>query len=133
MSIDDAIRRRVRAEVTRALAPLSQALTRLAMRLERLERARPVPPAQESPTPLPAQQAGQGCAVIGCPRVPRSLGYCSAHYQRLRFLARRGNLPADWKPGAAPGTVRELRLPRGRVRGAPSPRAQALGKPRKTR
>ncbi len=57
----------------------------------------------------------RGCAVAGCKRPARSKGYCAAHYQKFRMLSRTKRLPSDWVPHAAPGSVKNLVLPRGRA------------------
>jgi hypothetical protein len=59
--------------------------------------------------------AGGACAIIGCKRPSRTKGYCSAHYQKLRMLSRSDRRPADWKDYAAPQSVTDLVLPRGRA------------------
>ncbi|XXF77995.1 vegetative protein [Myxococcaceae bacterium GXIMD 01537] len=60
-------------------------------------------------------EAGRGCAVIGCDRPARSKGYCSAHYQKLRLLIKTNRRPSDWKDDAAPQSVKDPVLPRGRA------------------
>ena len=57
----------------------------------------------------------RACAVIACKRPVRSKGYCAAHYQKMRMLARTKRLPADWKDNAEPHTVKDMVLPRGRA------------------
>jgi hypothetical protein len=55
------------------------------------------------------------CAIIGCKKKSRTKGYCSAHYQKLRMLVRTKRLPADWVDFAAPKSVKDVVLPRGRA------------------
>ena len=55
------------------------------------------------------------CALIGCERDARSKGYCAAHYQKLRMLARTGRLPLGWSEYAPPHSVKDIVLPRGRA------------------
>ncbi|MFL5322487.1 MAG: cell wall protein [Myxococcaceae bacterium] len=55
------------------------------------------------------------CAIIGCHRPSRTKGYCAAHYQKLRNLAKTNRLPSDWKDFADPHSVKDLVLPRGRA------------------
>ena len=55
------------------------------------------------------------CAIIGCKRPSRTKGYCAAHYQKLRMLARTNRLPAGWTDFAAPNSVEDVVLPRGRA------------------
>jgi hypothetical protein len=57
----------------------------------------------------------RACAVIDCERPSRSKGYCSAHYQKLRLLMRTNRRPAAWVDDAAPQSVEEVKLPRGRA------------------
>ena len=64
----------------------------------------------------PSQTTGQPCAVIGCGRPSRTKGYCAAHYQKLRLLERTGRRPTAWVDNAAPNSVEDLKLPRGRPR-----------------
>ena len=59
--------------------------------------------------------AGGACAIIACKRPSRTKGYCSAHYQKLRMLSRSNRRPTDWKDYAAPQSVTDLVLPRGRA------------------
>jgi hypothetical protein len=55
------------------------------------------------------------CAIIGCKRPSRTKGYCAAHYQKLRMLARTNRLPAGWKDFAEANSVEDVVLPRGRA------------------
>ena len=55
------------------------------------------------------------CAVIDCGRPARSKGYCAAHYQKFRMLEKTDRLPADWVADAAPNSVENIILPRGRA------------------
>lgn len=64
---------------------------------------------------LVVDAGGRACAIIGCKRPSRSKGYCAAHYQKLRMLTRSGRKPASWTEFAAPNSVPELVLPRGRA------------------
>ncbi|WP_257462541.1 hypothetical protein [Archangium lipolyticum] len=63
----------------------------------------------------PPEAAGRRCAVIGCKRPARSKGYCSAHYQKLRLLVKSNRRPDSWVDDAAPQSVQEVVLPRGRA------------------
>ena len=56
-----------------------------------------------------------GCGLIGCKRPSRKKGYCGAHYQKYRMLIRTNRLPADWTEYAAPNSVADVVLPRGRA------------------
>lgn len=67
------------------------------------------------------------CALIGCKRDARSKGYCAAHYQKLRMLARTGRLPLGWTEYAPAHSVKDIVLPRGRAG------AKALAAARKTK
>ena len=55
------------------------------------------------------------CALIGCRKKARSKGYCAAHYQKLRMLTRTHRRPSDWAEYAAPNSVKDIVLPRGRA------------------
>ena len=74
-------------------------------------------PFLEVPPPLKRGSAGsqKGCGVKGCDRPSRTLGYCSAHYQKFRMLSKRGQLPTDWVENPTPGSVENVLLPRGRA------------------
>lgn len=63
--------------------------------------------------PLDAPAPARGCAVLGCARPHRSLGFCGTHYQRRRILSSLGRLPPSWVEEAAPGTLADVLLPRG--------------------
>lgn len=134
MSVDKMMRELVASEVARALGPVHAALAelqtnsalvgRLALALgQPIKRGPGRPSRKSSPvaarTPKRASQKGSSstkreCAVIGCGKPTLSRGYCAAHYQKLRMLDRTGRRPADWKPDAAPGSVQNIVLPRGR-------------------
>lgn len=55
------------------------------------------------------------CAIKDCARPARTKGYCAAHYQKLRMLARTDRLPPGWKDFADPHSVEDVVLPRGRA------------------
>lgn len=132
MSVDKLMRDMVRDEVARAMAPVTAAIhdlqaqgaiiARLASALGTpLKRGpgRPpkvalVPPGRKG---KPGRKAGESrlCALQGCKRPARSKGYCAAHYQKYRMLAKTDRLPSDWVENAAPGSVKNLVLPRGRA------------------
>lgn len=57
----------------------------------------------------------RGCALQGCRRPARSKGFCAAHYQKYRMLSKTNRLPSDWKADAAPGSIKDIVLPRGRA------------------
>ena len=63
----------------------------------------------------PAEDAGRACAISGCGNPSRTKGYCGAHYQKLRMLERTKRRPANWVDYAQPGSVEDLKLPRGRA------------------
>ncbi len=67
--------------------------------------------------PAPAEKAsGGGCAVIGCEKPARSKGYCAAHYQKYNNLKKTGRAAEfGWTDDAAPQTVTNPTLPRGRA------------------
>ena len=65
--------------------------------------------------PAAAVASGAHCAIIGCKNPGRTKGYCSAHYQKLRMLIRTHRRPDAWADFAAPNSVADLVLPRGRA------------------
>ncbi len=67
------------------------------------------------PAAAASSRSTHACAVIGCKRPSRSKGYCAAHYQKQRMLTKTHRLPADWVDGAAPQSVKDIVLPRGRA------------------
>lgn len=69
---------------------------------------------------LPSGRGGRGanargCAIIDCRRPSRTKGYCAAHYQKLRMLAKTNRLPGGWVDFAPQHSVKDLVLPRGRA------------------
>lgn len=132
MSVDKLLKEMIRDEVQRAVAPLVEAVEELrqaadlASKLSSLLGTRgPGRPRAAAKAGKRGRKAGNGrrgprgdtraCALKGCGKPARSKGYCSAHYQKYRMLDRTGRLPSDWKEHAAPGTVEDLKLPRGRA------------------
>lgn len=137
MSFDKALREMVAAEIAQALRPVHAALAELQGNgavIGRLAAAlgQPVPVIKRGPgrprkTAFAAapvrtgakrgRKAGEkrACAIIDCGKPSLSLGYCGAHYQKLNMLKRTKRLPSDWVPNAAPGTVKNIALPRGRA------------------
>jgi hypothetical protein len=130
MSVDKLLRDMVREEVARAMAPVQAMMAELQAQgavIGRLAAAlgTPLKRGPGRPPKLGAVRVvgrrgrkpaeGRPCAVSGCKRPARSKGYCSAHYQKFRMLAKTGRLPSDWVEDAAPGSVQNLVLPRGRA------------------
>lgn len=136
MSVDRAIRDMVAEEVARAIGPIHAQLAQLQANsaiIERLAAAlgQPIkrgpgrPPKALGLAPRAAapaaraggrsENSGRACAVQGCGRDARSKGYCAAHYQKFRMLDRTGRLPSDWVSDAAPNSVKNIKLPRGRA------------------
>jgi hypothetical protein len=139
------IRREVAAEIAPLRAVIAQlqgdaaqlaVLQQLAERLGPVLGLQPVAPAprrrgrpaRAAVAAAPASSASAGrrrrgppavndrpCAIIGCKRPSRTKGYCAAHYQKLRMLARTNRLPAGWKDFADPNSVEDVVLPRGRA------------------
>ena len=134
-SVDQLLRSMVQAEVERAIGPLAAALQQQGEVLARFAAAfgAPIKRGPGRPRKLsfgavaaPKVKAGRAikvsasagkklCAVIGCKRPARAKGYCAAHYQKYRMLAKTGRLPSDWVEEAAPQSVKNLVLPRGRA------------------
>jgi hypothetical protein len=133
MSVDKMLRDMVASEVQRALAPVHAMLQELqgnAAVVSRLAAAlgQPLKRGPGRPPKLalgrPAGRRGRApaaagdkraCAVQDCGRPARSKGYCAAHYQKFRMLDRTGRLPSDWVADAAPNSVQNVALPRGRA------------------
>lgn len=148
MSVDQAFREMIRAEISQQLQPLRQVVSRLEAESENLqllgrlaEQLAPfaallglpaVAPAPTRARPAPAAKTGRSatrrgrpgrpptvsnrmCAIIGCKNPARSKGYCSAHYQKLRMLIRTNRRPDAWVDDAAPHSVPDVVLPRGRA------------------
>ncbi|MEW6431257.1 MAG: cell wall protein [Myxococcota bacterium] len=132
MSVDKLMRDMVRDEVARAMVPVMAAISelqaqgaviaRLASVLGGPLKRGPGRPPKLKLAPVgkrgrPARQAGESrlCALQGCKRPARSKGYCAAHYQKYRMLAKTNRLPPDWVENAPPGSVANVVLPRGRA------------------
>lgn len=77
--------------------------------------AEAVAPARRGRPPAARTEEGRRCAVIGCKKPARSKGYCSAHYQKLRLLVKSNRRPEKWVDDAAPQSVPDVVLPRGRA------------------
>ncbi|MCP3099920.1 cell wall protein [Myxococcus sp. K15C18031901] len=137
LSLDEAFQAIVRGAVEESFAPLEASLRRISARfsgdVEPVRAApRPTPRPQSAPTPPPPPPAVKAvtenvaCAIVGCKRPSRSKGYCSAHYQKRRNLVATGRLPASWQEFAAPQSIPDIALPRGRAASrerAPKPQA----------
>lgn len=134
MSFDKVVRELVSEEVARALKPVHAAIAelqgnsaiiaRLAGALGQPIKRGPGRPPKSSyavtPVRLGAKRgrkpgAARDCAIIGCGEPARSRGYCNNHYQKFNMLKRTKRLPRDWVADAAPGTVTNVALPRGRA------------------
>lgn len=132
MSVDKLMRDMVRDEVARAMAPVTAAIHDLQAQGAIIARlaavlGTPIKRGPGRPAKVPALVVRKGkpgrkpsgelrmCALQGCKRPARSKGYCAAHYQKYRMLSKTNRLPSDWVEDAAPGTVKNLVLPRGRA------------------
>ena len=134
MSVDKVLREMVADEVARALGPVHAALAelqgngaiiaRLAAALGQPIKRGPGRPPKNAFVAVKGRGAKRGrkpsggqreCAVIDCGRPARSKGYCAAHYQKYRMRDRTGRLPSDWVADAAPSSVQNIALPRGRA------------------
>jgi len=144
MSLENQFRALIRKEVEVELAPIRalvaqlqantaqlDVLTQLAERLGPVmglsaaaaPRRRPGRPPRAAPAAAAAGRKRRGptatnnrpCAIIGCKRPSRTKGYCAAHYQKLRMLYRTHRLPSTWTDFAAPNSVEDVVLPRGRA------------------
>jgi len=131
MSVDKALKTMIRDEVEHLIRPLADAIeelrsggnvaSQLAALLTGRKRGPGRPPKLGRKAGKPGRKPGRAagpkkaCAIKGCRNAMRSKGYCSAHYQKYRMLDRTDRLPGDWKEYAAPGTVTDVKLPRGRA------------------
>ena len=130
-SLETAFRAAIRQETAGPVTSLAATLERLAKRLvgkprqarpapttsnlELLLAATPVRALVEAAAPAAAPEpAVRACAVIGCKRPHRSQGYCAAHYQKRRLMVATGRLHAAWVENAAPHSIPDVILPRGR-------------------
>lgn len=127
-----------RLDVIEELVDIVQRLAPLATRMQSLQLALPgitlpgvtrgrgaavpaargaeaVVPARRGRPPAARTEGERKCAVMGCKRPARSKGYCSAHYQKLRLLVKSNRRPDKWVDDAAPQSVSEVVLPRGRA------------------
>jgi len=77
------------------------------------------------PTPRP-RNSKRACSIVGCKRPVKSRGFCAAHYQKWHKLSGTGKLPAEWKPDAAPHSIKDVKLPRGRAGNARNQEAAAF-------
>lgn len=122
-----AVRQAAAAEVRRVLDPYMGLLERLRGAFvhqpqpDRVESSPPaaVPPKirkvnGEAPVEVEASAGEKRCAVIGCTRAMKAIGYCMVHYQKYRNLETTARKPADWKKNAAPQSVKDVVLARGR-------------------
>jgi hypothetical protein len=135
MSVDAAFRQMIRAEIEDQLRPLQNVIAQLEQNTADLDGLRAlaglfgfqVPQARAVAVrkAAPAKRGGRKpasaganalrCAIVGCKDGARTKGYCSKHYQKLRMLIRTHRRPEAWVDGAAPNTVPDLVLPRGRA------------------
>ena len=134
MSIEKAFRDAVREEVEAQLRPLRSTLqqlsglTSIAGQLSALGAAFGAPARRGVGRPRKLPTLGRArrtrapdgasdrpCALDGCKRKARSKGYCSAHYQKFRNLAKTHRLPSDWVEYAPANSVKDVVLPRGRA------------------
>ncbi len=125
--IEAAFRTALDEELARPLASLVARLAEVAKRLapgpqQEVSRQRPghdarppqPAPAQHLPPRPPPATTARACAVIGCQRPHRSQGYCGAHYQKRRLMMATGRLHSAWVEDAAPRSIPDVILPRGR-------------------
>ncbi|ADO70387.1 vegetative family protein [Stigmatella aurantiaca DW4/3-1] len=121
------------AEVARRLAPRPAQGTSRPRPVSDARPPQPAPAPRQPPLPAP-EPTDKACAVIGCKRPHRSQGYCAAHYQKRRLMAATGRLHAAWVENAAPHTLPDVILPRGRKPKAdaapPAPKPPVSATPR---
>ncbi|WXH31689.1 hypothetical protein WA016_05665 [Myxococcus stipitatus] len=126
-SLDEAFQAIVHGAVEESFASLVSAMRRLSERLS----GHPLPPVARAPQKAPAPpppppvvapvvEQPVACAVIGCRQPVRTLGYCSAHYQKRRLMVATGRLHAAWVEHAAPHSIPDVILSRRRRSEAPA-------------
>lgn len=137
MSVDQAFRTMIRAEIEQQLKPLRNVVMRLEEQSQDLDAlgsiARGLAPFAEmlgstaraprvktipnraTPPRHKAESPDAACAIIGCDNARRAKGYCSAHYQKLRNLVRSDRRPETWLDDAPSHSVEDVVLPRGRA------------------
>ena len=134
MSVDKMLQQIVADEIAQALRPVHAALAelrgnadviaRLAAALGQPIKRGPGRPPKNSYAVTPVRSGAKRgrkpgekreCAIIDCGKPSLSKGYCNNHYQKLRMLTRTDRLPRDWVADAAPGTVANVALQRGRA------------------
>jgi len=137
MSVDQTLREMIRNEVGSQLRPITRAVSQLEglrvladrLGLTSLFAGAPVlrrgpgrPPGsgrkgrrRGRPRKIGMTAGDRGCAIIGCKNKSRTKGYCAAHYQKLRMLIRTKRRPTAWTDHAAPNSVPDVVLPRGRA------------------
>ncbi|MCL2178888.1 MAG: cell wall protein [Proteobacteria bacterium] len=132
MSIEKALRQLISAEIDKRLEPLERATRALeaqssvvnklaslfggpGMNLKRGQVGRPRKQKAQARGVEKASDSGRNCAITTCHRAARSKGYCAAHYQKFRMLARTGRLPSTWVEHASPSSIEDVMLPRGRA------------------
>jgi hypothetical protein len=122
MSVEKQLRELIRSEVAgqlRELRDLEQRLAPLLGMLGGVKRGPGRPPKSASTAPArrgrPSKSTSKDCAIIACGNPALSKGYCSSHYQKFRKLQKADRLPAGWVADAAPNSVENVVLPRGRA------------------
>ncbi|MCL2012986.1 MAG: cell wall protein [Cystobacterineae bacterium] len=132
MSIEKALRQLIQAEMDKRLEPLERATRALeaqagvvhklaslfggpGLNIKRGLVGRPRKQKTQTRGADKASENGRNCAIITCHRAARSKGYCAAHYQKFRMLARTGRLPSSWVEHASPSSIEDVLLPRGRA------------------
>ncbi|WNZ65478.1 cell wall protein [Myxococcus sp. MxC21-1] len=76
-----------------------------------------------------AAPEARACAVIGCKRPVRSLGYCAAHYQKRRLMVASGRLHHAWTEDAAPNSIPDVILGRKRRESSEAPETAVTPEP----
>jgi len=131
--LERAFRAVLREELAGQLSPLTDSLLRIAENLSTSAPRQPQRPlssavalsALAALAPVEAEledteqhEAGapeaRACAVIGCKRPVRSLGYCAAHYQKRRLMVASGRLHHAWTEDAAANSIPDVILGRKR-------------------
>ena len=125
MTVDKMLKDVIHDEVALALAPLERAIEGLSANSKLVEQLAAVlnerkPVVERATRGRSRGNRGAGrprtaCAIVGCKRPMKTVGYCLVHYQKRRLLERTKRLPTAWKAHAPGHSVKDIVLPRGRA------------------
>ncbi|WP_229908576.1 hypothetical protein [Comamonas sp. JC664] len=143
--LEQAFRAVLREELAGQVSPLTASLLRIAeslspgksprtpqrswsneAALDALAALAPVEAEHEDAGQEESAPEARACAVIGCKRPVRSLGYCAAHYQKRRLMVASGRLHQAWTEDAAPHSIPDVILGRQRREPTEAPAAAVV-------